>query len=132
MTEVEMKELLDSKKLTLELALEISIKKWKELPEYWEEMTDPFGTTVYYHWPSGDNCALCWYGIRSMNPYPCVSCPLKSDEQEDRHGTESCAGYHYIDASTALENKNKKEFMRHRNAILKRLQRALEKERKRR
>ena len=52
--------------LNLINALKVSIIKYKELPEYWEEMPRP-------HFPSGTNCALCnIYGDKE-----CKGCPLE-------------------------------------------------------
>jgi len=115
MTRDELTKLIDNRRLTWKLALELSIKKWKELDQWWKELS---GTQYSYHFPSGGNCALC---RKAFHPYRrCKGCPLIDDGHS---GCEDDSTY--MDAIRAIRSCNRPAFRAARAKLLVRMSKAL-------
>lgn len=89
-------------------ALELTIKKYCELPKHWEDIINPkFDPNNLYdlsdHYPWRENCPLCkkHYSQKTLS---CGRCPLVKDG--------SCSsGSLYARILAAIQNKDKKKFL---------------------
>lgn len=131
MTEQELTDLIGKRRLTDRLALELSIKKWAELPKYWDELTKLKRASDHY--PVGKNCALCVMNER-RGQGGCKDCPLiegimavEFSWNEERFYIGCAEGSSYRQAENAIDNDDKANFMAARKNLLRRMRRALAK-----
>jgi hypothetical protein len=127
MTKNELLKLIDGRKLTRKLALELSIKKWEELKNYWENLQ----RRVYRspHYPIDNSCALCRLymynnpdnkkkGFKKVN-----NCPLNSKAP---NSCDADCDRGWDNATRGIYIGSRKTFMYGRRILLKKMRAALE------
>ena len=114
--------------LSHESALALSIDKWERLglKSNWEELTALFHQEKYMN---SNTCGLCKVYLKMTKEdeeqlYTCKGCPLVDENKKDEIPLGCVNGSQFCKAKDSAKEKNRKEFMKARRNLLRRMRKA--------